>query len=131
MPVLESGFLDRRDRAGKKEFNANHTFKQNDNTQCSRTPGNRHPGLADICQPEIGINERLNRRHGVMPEFRNFYELTDNCMILPRGYTRQLISLCQRQADAHLIRQSARQIKRGLEKILATYLPAPRNQKLC
>lgn len=41
-------------------------------------------------------NDRMGRWNGDTPEYLSYYERTRNGLILPRGYTRQLIGLCRR-----------------------------------
>jgi hypothetical protein len=61
------------------------------------------------------------------PQLDQLAEVVAAKVKLPTAELRGILLIKQAPHDAHSNRQSARQIKRDLEKILATYLPAPRN----
>jgi len=78
-------------------------------------------------------NDRMGRWQGETLEYLTLYERVQNGLILPRGYTRQLIDLCKRHSMAYHIEDRRRtlhpvpfefrgQLRRFQEKALADIL---------
>ena len=54
-------------------------------------------GRLTFANPKYLENERMGRWNGDTTEYLKFYEREGNSLIVPRGFIRQIVNLCQQK----------------------------------